>query len=84
MHIRLHNNVSGMHRTGKLPARLDVPDITNVVGFSPNWNPNDGKGDYFWCFDLDGERCGIWDYYDTRWSIYDPSGNLQELFNHAL
>lgn len=71
------------HKTGWLSAHLTVEQITDVLGFPPNIADDPDKVTASWGFTVDGIHCGIWDYNDERWSVYDPHNVLPALFATA-
>lgn len=58
--------------------------IEQILGFPPNIKDDPDKVSYSWGFTIDGELCGIWDYYHShkqkRWSVFGPISTLQKLF----
>jgi len=71
---------TGDHRTGSLPSTLSVKDIKARLGFAANCDDDESKVKYSWGFTVNGKRCGIWDYYGNRWSVYDPHNVLHLVF----
>lgn len=55
-------------------------EITDILGFPPNVRDDPNKVTSSWGFKLDGEPCGIWDYYGSEWSVYGPEELIRELF----
>jgi hypothetical protein len=72
------------HKTGSLPATLSVTDIEQVLGFAASVNDFENKVEFSWSFEVNGNRCGIWDYKGSRWSVYDPQNVLPEIFAEAI
>jgi len=58
--------------------------IEQILGFAPNIKDDPSKVSYSWGFTIDGELCGIWDYYHSHnqneWSVFGPISTLQKLF----
>lgn len=75
-------NKAGQSLSYRLPSNLTVEQISEVLGFSPNVEDDPYKVKYSWGFAINGKECGIWDYKESRWSVYDPSGHLvKDLFD---
>lgn len=73
-------NECGEYRTGSLPSHLTPKDIERVLCFPANIDDDPCKVTHSWGFTVDGNKCGIWDYKGSRWSIYDPANVLPKLF----
>lgn len=70
------------HRTGTVCELHTPEEITAALGIEPTHNPHDdGKVTLCWDFFIDGKPCAIWDYYEARWSCYDPDDKLAAFFN---
>ena len=70
----------GDHRTGTLSDQLTKQQISKALGFKPNVKDDPSKVKASWGFTYDGERCGIWDYYGSRWSTFGPAHVFVALF----
>lgn len=77
-------NQCGDHRTGDLPPSLTPEAIAAVLGFAANIDDDESKVRFSWGFEVNGKRCGIWDYKGSRWSTFDPDNVLPELFANAI
>jgi hypothetical protein len=74
----------GSRKTGMLPDTLTKEAIESVLGFPPNVADDADRVEHSWGFEVDGVRCGIWDYCGARWSVYDPKHLLPELVADAI
>ena len=63
---------------------LSVTDIEQVLGFAARVNAYENKVKVSWSFEVNGARCGIWDYKGSRWSVFDPENVLSDLFAEAI
>lgn len=79
-------NQPGDCRTGTL-SDYTKEDIVAVLGFEPNCSDDPHKVTYSWGFEVDGVRCGIWDYYKSyelkEWSTFGPKAIFDKLFHKA-
>lgn len=77
---------SGQHRQGTLNELVGDDTISNTLGFEPNHADDESKVNFSWTFDCVLEEggevhtCGIWDYYERRWSTYGPREVFEALF----
>lgn len=67
------------YKTGSMDADVPVELINRLLGFESQIG-DPAKVQHEWLFTVDGKPCGIWDYYGTRWSIYDPHHVLYRVF----
>lgn len=60
-----------------------LEEIEAVLG-PANCNDDPDKVKYSWGFEVDGIRCGIWDYYRSYrngvWSVFGPRGVIERVF----
>lgn len=71
----------GSYRTGSLPRFLSHSYISETLGFKPNVRDDPDKVTKSWAFTVNGHRCAIWDYKGTKWSVFDPDGVLNLVFD---
>jgi len=75
-------NISGF-RTGTL-YDIDVETINRILGFEPNVVDDPDKVVNSWAFDVDGERCAIWDFKGShlhgQFSTYGSHDVFDKLF----
>jgi hypothetical protein len=77
-------NEVGDSCTGRLNASF--ADVERILGFPANVSHLDDpyKVTHSWGFEVDGVRCGIWDYKGSEvLSTFGPSEILFELFGNA-
>jgi len=73
-------------KTGSLSSDWTVEQISEVLGFKPNYQDDPDKVEFSWGADIydnvTGEfyKIAIWDYKDARWSTYGDADILQQLF----
>jgi hypothetical protein len=74
-------DIAGDCRTGGM--RCSVQDIELVLG-PANIQDDPITVTHSWGFEVDGVRCGIWDYNRSarygQWSTYGPQEVLEKLF----
>jgi hypothetical protein len=74
------------HRTGSLPSGVTVEQISERLGFEPNFQDDPDKVEYSWgatVYDtVTGESydIAIWDYYGARWSTYGDQDIIEQVF----
>ena len=60
-----------------------LQEIEAVLG-PANCLDDTDKVKYSWGFEVDGVRCGIWDYYRSykydSWSVFGPASVIEQLF----
>lgn len=60
-----------------------LAEIEAVLG-PANCADDPDKVKYSWGFEVDGVRCGIWDYYrsyrDNYWSVFGPRSVIEQVF----
>ena len=75
---------NGSYRTGGLTG-LTKEQIVQVLGFEPNIDDDPDKVVNSWACTVDGNTFCVWDYKGShawkQWSIYDPAGKAELLFN---
>jgi len=75
----------GDFKQGTMYATLS--EIESVLG-KANCADDTTKVKHSWGFEVDGIRCGIWDYYGSHkqglWSVYGPLDTLREVFPGKL
>lgn len=76
-------NKAGSHRTGTL-MNMTAMQIEAKLGFAPNVDDDPDKVRYSWGFEVDGVRCGIWDYKGSyafkTFSFYGPKETIAKIF----
>lgn len=82
MTIVPNSNIGG-HRTGTL-YDINVETINKILGFEPNIEDDPDKVVNSWGFEVDGERCAIWDYKGShlhgQFSTYGSHDVFDKLF----
>ena len=74
------------HKTGSLSSDWTVDQISEILGFTPNYEDDPDKVEFSWAasvFDtVTGESAdiAIWDYKGSRWSTYGSPDVLGKLF----
>lgn len=78
-------NQAGSHRTGTLSG-TNAAEITKILGFKSNIADDPSKVRYSWGFEVDGKRCGIWDYKGSyrigEFSTYGDPAVLAKIFGN--
>lgn len=76
-------NKAGSYRTATLMNHT-VFDVIGKLGFEPNVDDDPDKVTYSWGFEVDGVRCGVWDYKGSyafkTFSLFGPKDLLKEVF----
>jgi hypothetical protein len=75
-------NRAGDCRTGTLKASF--AKVERVIGFPANVKDDTDKVTHSWGFEVDGQRCGIWDYRGARvLSTWGPHEVFADLFGKS-
>jgi len=73
-------------KTGSLPSDMTVDQISERLGFEPNFQDDPDKVEYSWgasVYDtVTGEwyDIAIWDYHGARWSTYGDQDIIEQVF----
>ena len=73
-------------KTGSLSSDMTVDQISERLGFNPNFEDDPDKVEYSWgatVFDtVTGESTdiAIWDYKGSRWSTYGDQDVIEQVF----
>jgi hypothetical protein len=78
-------NETGDYRTGTL-QNTSVMEIQTILGFEANVEDDPDKVEHSWGFEVDGVRCGIWDYKGSQnwgsFSTFGPEEIFKKLFGN--
>jgi hypothetical protein len=75
----IKDNTIGSYKNGKLDASISVKEINKRLGFDSQVG-DPSKVKHEWHFMAKGHQCGVWDYYNVRWSTFGPAEIWNELF----